>query len=169
MTRLSIELERPNAIYYAGEVVRGTVKLQCRHDAPPSAELNAGDYSYIRYKVRAYIDLANWRDPFCKQTITVIPNRPIPMPLLIQPHVEAVESTPLYSSCCRIGKTGVATIKFETSRIAYAPGESVDLGRSTILYEGIKKDTKAQVVLMGPTLPWLAGLAGCTYATQGFH
>eukprot|EP00980_Cylindrotheca_fusiformis_P008980 scaffold1916_cov118-Cylindrotheca_fusiformis.AAC.1 len=30
MTTFAIELERQNGIYYAGEVVRGTVKLRCR-------------------------------------------------------------------------------------------------------------------------------------------
>ncbi|CAJ1947151.1 unnamed protein product [Cylindrotheca closterium] len=133
----------------AGTEITAPFAFTLRHDAPPSAELRMGDYSYIRYKVRAYIDLANWKDPFAKRTITVIPNRPIPMPLLIQPHVASVGPAPLYSSCCKCGKSGVATVKFETSRIAYAPGETVNMGRSTILYEGGKNDMKAYVVLTG--------------------
>mmetsp|Transcript_8535 Transcript_8535/g.20551 ORF Transcript_8535/g.20551 Transcript_8535/m.20551 type:complete len:721 (+) Transcript_8535:146-2308(+) len=133
----------------AGTEITAPFAFALRHDAPPSAELSAGDYCYIRYKVRAYIDLANWRDPFAKQMITVIPNRPIPKPLLIQPHSTTVGPSPIFSSCCKCGKSGVATIKFETSRIAYAPGETVDVGRSTILYEGKKKDETAQLVLTG--------------------
>ncbi|KAL3941173.1 MAG: hypothetical protein SGBAC_004427 [Bacillariaceae sp.] len=132
-----------------GTEITAPFAFTLRNDAPPSAELHAGDYSHIRYKVRAYIDLANWKDPFAKRIITVIPNRPIPMPLLIQPHLATEGPSPIFSSCCKCGKSGVATVKLEMSRIAYAPGEKVDMGRSTILYEGSKTDMKAQVVLMG--------------------
>lgn len=117
-----------------------------RPDAPPSAEL--GEHCYIRYKIRAYLDLANWNYPFAKTTITVIPNRPIPKPLLLQPHIQNVDPEPLYSSCCRCSSNGVATIKLVTDRIAYAAGEAIDLSQSTVLYEGTE-EISGEVVLMG--------------------
>jgi len=119
------------------------------HDAAPSAELGLGDRSYIRYTVRAYIDLANWRDPFTKRLITVIPNRPIPKPLLLSPYIAEVESERLTSSCCGIGKYGVATIKLVMDRLAYAPGEVIDLSKSTALFEGKKDDVSVVLKLKG--------------------
>jgi hypothetical protein len=119
-----------------------------RQDAPPSAELRIEDRCHIRYKIRAYLDLANWKDPFATTTITVIPNRPIPKPLLIQPHIENVGPQPLYSSCCSFSSNGVVTIKLVTDRIAYAAGEAIDLSQSTILYEG-KNELSGEVVLTG--------------------
>lgn len=119
-----------------------------RHDAPPSAEIGIADRSHIRYKIRAYLDIATWKDPFTKTIITVIPNRPIPRPILLQPYFEDVGPSPLYGSCCKLSSSGMATIKLKIDRISYAVGEVVDISQSTIFYEG-NKEMSAQVVLMG--------------------
>lgn len=79
-------------------------------DKGPSVEIGVGDGSYIRYKVRAYIDMVNWRDPFSRRLITVIAHRPIPKPLLLKPHINEVGSQSLASCCFSIGKYGMAAI-----------------------------------------------------------
>jgi hypothetical protein len=119
-----------------------------QQDAPPSVELGVLDRSTIRYKIQAYIDLADWKDPFTKVHITVIPNRPIPRPLLLQPHKEQVGPDLVYGCCCSAGKSGVATIQIQLGRLAYAAGETIDMSGSTILYEG-NKEMMAEVVLTG--------------------
>jgi len=119
-----------------------------RHDAPPSAEIGVSDKSYIRYTIRAYLDFANWTDPFSKRLITVIPNRPIPKSLLLSPHIAKVGPEP-FASCCGFGKYGMGTIKLIMDRRAYAPGEVVDLSKSTVLFEGRKDDMSVEIELEG--------------------
>lgn len=120
-----------------------------RHDAPPSAEIGIRDRSHIRYAVRAYIDLANWRDPFSKRLITVVPNRPIPRPLLVSPHLIEAGPEPM-TSRCGFGKYGFGSVKLNLDRVAYAPGEILDLSKSTATFEGkLKHDASVEIILEG--------------------
>jgi hypothetical protein len=110
--------------------------VQLRHDAPGSAELRVGDHSWVRYYVQAYVDFANWKDPCFKRFIQVLPNRPLPTLRLLSPYLSESMNQPLHTCCCFQGKcnqvNGLISIRLQSDRLAYAPGESIDLTGSEI-------------------------------------
>jgi hypothetical protein len=113
--------------------------VQLRHDAPGSAELRVGDQSWVRYFLQAYVDFANWRDPCFKRYIQVLPNRPLPTLRLLSPYLSESMNQPIHTCCCFQGKcnqvNGLISIRLQSDRLAYAPGESIDLTGSEIKNE----------------------------------
>ena len=124
--------------------------FQLRNDAPGSAELREGDQSWVRYFIRASVDLAHWRDPSYKRVITVIPNRPLPMPTLLAPFQTQTMDAAIHNcaycgcKCCRAD--GLVSITLATDRLAYAPGEKIDLAGSKVVNESTK-DMTASIIL----------------------
>jgi hypothetical protein len=102
-----------------------------RSDAPGSAELNVWDYAYVRYNVYANVDKAYWRDPSRKVTLTVIPNRPVPLPRLLTPVVHTRKDQVLHGTqvcCCRCGKIdGLVSMTLQLDRQSYAAGERMQV------------------------------------------
>jgi hypothetical protein len=115
--------------------------FQLRNDAPGSAELRVGDRSYVRYYIRANVDLANWRDPNFKRHITVLPNRPLPLLTLLGKATTETIDAPIHN--CKFGGfkcclDGLVSLRLSLDRRAYAPGETIDFTGSQVV-----NDTKS--------------------------
>jgi len=108
-----------------------------RTDAPGSAEVRAGDYAFIRYDVYANVDIARWKDPSRRVTISVIPNRPVPTLKLLVPAVNEVCDQLIYKCscccfrCCQL--SGLVSTKLAIDRRSYAPGEAIDFRGSSVV------------------------------------
>ena len=99
-----------------------------RTDAPGSAELPVYDYGYIRYDIYANVDKAFWRDPSRKRVITVVPNRPVPLPALLKGPVQRTLPEQLVHGMeccgCKCGRLdGLVSARLELDRQSYAAGE----------------------------------------------
>lgn len=106
-----------------------------REDSPGSAVLNCGDSAYIAYYIKAEIDKKGWRNPSLKYPVTILPSRPVPMLPLLSPSLteEEDEIKKMKFCCFACGKAGLVTIKLQTGRRAYAPGETIRLHGSQVL------------------------------------
>lgn len=119
--------------------------FQLRADAPGSAEIGVGDYSYVRYDLYAHAVFATWKDPKKRITIAVIPNRPVPTLALLGPVSKEVPPSPVYKcsclgcKCCK--EIGLVSTSLKLSRMAYAPGETLDISGKVV------NDTGKQVLV----------------------
>lgn len=77
----------------------------------------------------ANVDKAFWRDPSRKRVITVLPNRPVPLPALLQGPVQrSIPDQILYGTeCCgcKCNKLGLVSVRFQVDRQSYAAGEPI--------------------------------------------
>ena len=116
--------------------------FQLRADAPGSAEIGVGDYSYVRYDLYAHAVFATWKDPKKRMTIAVIPNRPVPTLALLGPVSQEVPPSPVYKcsclsyKCCK--EIGLVSTSLKLSRMAYAPGETLDIS-GKVVNDTVKK------------------------------
>ena len=116
--------------------------FQLRADAPGSAEIGVGDYSYVRYDLYAHAVFATWIDPKKRMTIAVIPNRPVPTLALLGPVSQEVPPSPVYKcsciglKCCK--EIGLVSTSLKLSRMAYAPGETLDIS-GKVVNDTVKK------------------------------
>lgn len=73
------------------------------------------------------MDKAFWRDPSRKVTLTVIPNRPVPLPHLLTPVQRTLKDQVLHGMevcCCKCGKIdGLVSMTLQLDRQSYAAGE----------------------------------------------
>uniref|UniRef100_A0A7S1XCE7 Arrestin C-terminal-like domain-containing protein n=1 Tax=Tetraselmis chuii TaxID=63592 RepID=A0A7S1XCE7_9CHLO len=135
--------------------------MPLRTDAPGSAEIGVGDYSYIRYHLHANIDLAAWADPASRRAITVLPSRPMPAPASLLPAVCHRPAEELHSvACCgcRCGKLGAVAISLATERQAYAIGERIEISTATVANHS-KKAVEVELVLVRYTILTTTGRA----------
>jgi hypothetical protein len=115
--------------------------FQLRNDAPGSAELQVQDQAYVRYYIRANVDLARWKDPNFKRQITVLPNRPLPSLALLGKSLTETIDAPMHNCkfCnCRCRLEGLVSLRLSMDRMAYAPGEKIDFTGSQVV-----NDTKS--------------------------
>ena len=116
--------------------------FQLRADAPGSAEIGVEDYSYVRYDLYAHVVFATWKDPKKRMTIAVIPNRPVPTLALLGPVSQEVPPSPVYKcsciglKCCK--EIGLVSTSLKLSRMAYAPGETLDIS-GKVVNDTVKK------------------------------
>ena len=135
--RFRNQLPRPekNAILSSGVSTFGFA-FQLPSTAPGSAELLVYDLAHIRYQLYAYVDLAMWRDPSRRITVTVIPNRPVPKLSLLAGARCTLRDEVLHGcvyccmKCCKAN--GLVSIDLKTDRRSYAPGETIDTSDSYV-------------------------------------
>jgi Domain of unknown function (DUF4476) len=80
------------------------------------------------------VDLARWRDPSRRITISVIPNRPVPPLLLLAPVEMKMLDQPVHNKYCGCNCSkidGLVSVTLVTDRRSYAPGEYIDFSGST--------------------------------------
>ena len=126
--------------------------------APGSAEFgvrggDAAQKAVVRYSVRVHIDRNSSLDPSSKKVITVIPNRPLPKPILLKPHSSFTEPQKIFGRCHNYSclkscfQDGMVNINFCIDRRCYAPGEIVDITGSDVEHSS-KHDLKVDVILL---------------------
>ena len=108
-----------------------------RTDAPGSAELPVSDYARLRYDLYTNVHQGVLsKDPSRKIAFTVIPNRPVPLPVLLSPSIVITENQPIKGkqSCfCRCGQLkGLVSTCLYLPRRSFSPGEAIDLTASKI-------------------------------------
>lgn len=99
---------------------------------PASAELGAGDQSYIRHSLFASIDTQQgwWKDPSAKTTITVLTRTPLPPLSLLYPiRFTTTKPVPMSDACsfCCLNFVGHVRAEATLDRQVFAPGEALSL------------------------------------------
>ena len=141
--------------------------FQLRADAPGSAEIGVGDYSYVRYDLYAHAVFATWKDPKKRMTISVIPNRPVPTLALLGPVSQEVPPSPVYKcsclsyKCCK--EIGLVSTSLKLSRMAYAPGETLDISGKVVNDTG--KEVLVKLVLRQDIVLHCSRISGSRSAT----
>lgn len=106
-----------------------------RTDAAGSSELPLSECARIRYDLYANINKAFLKGHSKKVPITVIPNRPCPQPILLNPVVYTLSDQPIHKQpmCgCAPQLQGLVSIKLCINRRSFAVGEHIDLSASTV-------------------------------------
>lgn len=103
-----------------------------RGDVPASAELGAGDESYIRHSLVASIDTQEgwWKDPYVRKVFTVLADRPLPPPNLLFPiRYRTPKPVSLADACsfCCLNYVGHVRADATLARQVLAPGELLPL------------------------------------------
>lgn len=117
-----------------------------RVDAPGSAEMRVCDWAFIRYNLYANIDIAWWKDPSVKRTITVIASRPLPPPKLLYPIEYKCLEPVLMSTCCCFPwctRVGSVTLDARLGRQVFASGERLDF--SALLHNSTSQQLTVSV------------------------
>jgi hypothetical protein len=124
--------------------------FQLRNDAPGSASWKVGpDTSSVSYSLKAFVDI-NKKLSVTGVHFTVLANRPLPRPSLISPYKMETGDQPLHQACqcfCWPRRTAyTVSMKLHIARLAYAPGEMIDLTGSTVVNNSMEPQ-RVQIVL----------------------
>lgn len=124
--------------------------FKLRDDAPGSANWKIGtDSASMSYTLKAYVDIDK-KEGVGGIQFTVIANRPLPRPSLLSPYKMETGDQPLRKSgfgCCRPSATVyTVSINMQIARLAYAPGEVVDITGSSVVNNSTQPQ-RAQIVL----------------------
>jgi hypothetical protein len=124
--------------------------FQLRNDAPGSASWKIGtDTASISYSLKAFVDM-NKKLSVAGVHFTVLANRPLPRPSLISPYKMETGDQPLHNTCqCFCWPRRIAytvSIKLHIARLAYAPGEMIDITGSTVVNNSTAPQ-RVQIVL----------------------
>jgi hypothetical protein len=107
-------------------------RFKLGEDSPGSANWLVSGIAFVRFEVKARIDMKlarKDRGPASLVLLTVLSNHPKPLPALLPPfHAEKLDQIMHSCHCLRSGKQdGLVSVRLALSRLAFAPGEAIDL------------------------------------------
>lgn len=114
-------------------------RFKIREDSPGSANwvVPSRGRAYVSFAVSASVDMKLARNNSCPSSVellTVFSNHPKPLPALLSPfHAEKLDQIMHSCHCLRSGKRdGLVSIRLALARLAFAPGEAVELMGSQV-------------------------------------
>jgi hypothetical protein len=123
--------------------------FQLRNDAPGTGIWKVHGSATVLHVTEALVDMRTkhpWEVPGAMQILTVVPNRPLPLEELLSPYQTEILDQQLHNChCCGFRSCkldGLLSIRLSLGRLAYAPGELVDLTNSQV-----KNDTSSTLPL----------------------